>query len=362
MSRRRLLIAGSNILPYDEEAVCIIADGDQYFDTGICGNETTEIEIDIAILFCAGSSSIISARKEGTDNQRYSLAIWTNGTKIALNDNGYDSGWIGNVTYGRHTIKIDGRKLYLDGNLLASSTSTSVFTMDTTYGLLRGREQNTWDTGTNRPLFAKLYGAKIKNNGVIVRNYKPVVKNGDGCLYDTVSGTLFYNNGSGRTGYESSSEAIYYNIYRLLRNGSLGNPSNAYRVAIKSTLPVGIYNHAELEIGKPNVSGYSYIWIVNPSISSSGSSSNTACNNDTGGGIGQYGDTSEGQPVPPISVSLPLYEDPNNQYWKTGKNSGLNAESFGVTFAESTNGTSTGQRKLRISEMKNYNIKLRLYV
>lgn len=356
------LVYTKEALPYDARLDYIESNGYQYIDTGIYGNETTEIEIKIKVLSNLGSSSIISARdNSGSDK---SLSVWINNNGyLALNDREYDSGYLTSespILDEIVIISVKNRSLYVGDTLLASSNLTNSFSMNTSYGLLRNRIDSVWDTGNNRPLEARIYYCKIWQNGVLVRDYIPVIKNNIAYLYDNISSTLFTNSGEGVFGHSLETYTVL-NIKSGLRNGSLGNSGNAYRVATTNTISVGNYRYAEIIITRPNTSGYRYLWIVNLSIAPASSTSSSACNNDTGSGIGQYGDVSAGQSVPKTSIRLPLFEDNENPFWKPGLHIGETPISFGVALAESNNDNSTGQRKLRITALSSYDVKLKLY-
>ena len=50
---------------------------------------------------------------------------------------------------------------------------------------------------TGAKVSAKLYYFQIYKNDILVRDFIPVRKNGEGCLYDRVTGGIFHNGGSG---------------------------------------------------------------------------------------------------------------------------------------------------------------------
>lgn len=198
MTRRRY---GGKVLPYDAEVEYLSFDGNQYIDTLVTPNETIEAELDVSISNKQGSTGLLSAR-EFTNLQTapltaLSLDIWTNGSKIALNDYNYDSGWMGTITLNtRFITSIRERSLYFNSTLVVQSSTTSSFSHSVTYGLLRGHRLNdTWDT--RKGVSGNLYACKIWKNDAVARDFIPVRKDGIGYMYDKVSRRLFGNSGTG---------------------------------------------------------------------------------------------------------------------------------------------------------------------
>ena len=200
LNRRRYMGGGSS-LPYDAEVEYIGSDGNQYLDTEIAPDNTIECEIDMMVTSVYGSQGILSARNyaqiTGGATDKYSLSIWSNGSKIALNDINYDSGWKGSITSNtRFVASIQQRKLYMNETLIASSNATATFSYNVTIGLLRCHLLNDgWDSRKGNGI--RIYGCKIWKGGSLVRNFKPVRVGQVGYLYDSVSGELFGNDGTG---------------------------------------------------------------------------------------------------------------------------------------------------------------------
>lgn len=190
------------VLPYDAEVEYLEYDGNQYIDTGVNPNQTIEAEIKFMPTNTnTNSFALIGARNyaSNTSNTSYfSLSIWSNGTKIALNDKGYDSGWNDILTLNEmHVAAITGRKLFVDGvQVVASGKTTSFSYTNVTYGLLRNHlTSNNWDD--RRGTSGRLYYVKIWKGGALVRDFIPVRVGQIGYLYDQISGNLFGNLGTG---------------------------------------------------------------------------------------------------------------------------------------------------------------------
>lgn len=206
--RRQLMMANTGaapvppgpVLPYDAEVEYLEYDGLEYFDTGITPNQTIEFEAQIQPINAnVGSYAILGTRNSSTNTgttSLFALAIWSNGTNIALNDNGYDSGWKNVLSYSAPSvISITARKMYKDGTLAASSGKTNTFSFDVTYGLLRNHLIGNWDA--RRGTSGRIFYAKIWKDGELVRDYIPVRVEQTGYLYDRVTETLFGNAGTG---------------------------------------------------------------------------------------------------------------------------------------------------------------------
>lgn len=189
-------------LPYDSAVEYLGYDGNQCIDTGITPNETIECEIVFAPTSAnAASCGIFSARNTQNNSSpphsAYALSIWNNGNRIALNDKDYDSGWkSGYIAYDViKTASIKSRALYVDDTLVVNSTSTDSISFDVTYGLLKSKFLNGFDN--RRGSSGKIYSAKIWKDGTLVRSFIPVRVEQVGYMYDTISGQLFGNAGTG---------------------------------------------------------------------------------------------------------------------------------------------------------------------
>ena len=201
MMNLRRRYGGGKVLPYDAEVEYLSFDGNQYIDTLVTPNETIEAELDVSISNKQGSTGLLSAResvyKQPFPYNTLSLDIWTNGSRLALNDYNYDSGWKDTITLNtRFVTSIRERSLYFNSTLVVQSPTTSSFSHSVTYGLLRGHLLNdTWDI--RKGVSGNLYACKIWKNNAVARNFIPVRKDGIGYLYDKESGKLFGNSGTG---------------------------------------------------------------------------------------------------------------------------------------------------------------------
>ena len=99
-----------------------------------------------------------------------------------------------------HTFVADRGSLYVDGELKVSrenSTGTSINSI-ALFARLGGSNNNQYTDAGNHTI----YYCKIWNNGVLVRDFVPCLDLSNvPCLYDKVTGTAFYNRGTGSFTY-----------------------------------------------------------------------------------------------------------------------------------------------------------------
>lgn len=257
---------------YDAEVEYLEYDGRQYIDTGITPNETIEAEIKIVPTSIKdGSTGLLAARNNpqtaSVSLNINSLSLWVNGTKVALNDNNYDSGWVNDaMTYDTSAVlRISNRKLYIDDVLIKSSGKTSVFSFDVSYGLLRCKHiNNAWDT--RRGSSGRLYYTKIWKDETLVRDFIPVRVGMIGYMYDKVSKKLFANKGTGNFILGQDVANPVPNIRRVFRFGNkrfvMPMPYDSKIEYLKSN------GNQYLDIGIIPKSGYRAICVYMPEKSS----------------------------------------------------------------------------------------------
>lgn len=183
----------------------IESSGSQWIDTGVCGKSSVNIVADVMVLESKGSSCLIGERQSSGNNDK--LAIWINNSyRTALNCGKLDSGWQGNsILNTRCVISNMNAKLFVDGVCRYNGADQSFASSLTMTLFFLRKSATTLDKDINRPLRARIYGLKIYDEGVLVRDFRPctatitdeagevTVKNG---LWDEV-GQLFYGDRSG---------------------------------------------------------------------------------------------------------------------------------------------------------------------
>lgn len=96
-------------------------------------------------------------------------------------------------TPGRFTIEINKNSASVDSSSFTFSNST----FQSLYNLALFSQNDVGGIDT-RMASIRLYSCKIYDNGTLVRDYKPYYdSNGVACLFDAVSGTYYYNAGTG---------------------------------------------------------------------------------------------------------------------------------------------------------------------
>lgn len=173
--------------------------GTQYIDTGFVPTENSKFELDIQYTSVpTGNLSDNSYRNGIGGATTYSRFI------CGYNNTGFYYGVGGkniDKTYGdinRHVFTVDLKNMQYgyDGTLETVSTTYSnpnslPYTIFARYSLIDG----TIDSYSKQ----KLYGCKIYDNDMLVRDFKPC-KDGAGvyCLYDEVEKRYYYNQGTGQ--------------------------------------------------------------------------------------------------------------------------------------------------------------------
>ena len=186
----------------DEFVEYIEANGDTYIDTGIAGRSGTRCDADMMWLRLGGDYAFLNAHATDSSIDRIFL-IHSFESKM---DIGYGL-FVNNNGGGRYAI---GTRYSIQSDLRAGS-QTLVVNGNTEYS---GTNPDAYDSGCNLYLFAnnvggaaenrshaRLYGLTIWQddaNGVEhkVREFRPCLKGGVVALYDAVSETIFYPNGS----------------------------------------------------------------------------------------------------------------------------------------------------------------------
>ena len=180
----------------DEFVDYVEAHGNTYVDTEVIGRSGTKAEADMEWLALGGDYAILDARgNDGTSaNNTRILMIHSHQSNMSL---GYGT-WIANgsapkyATGTRYTITSDLRAgsqtLVVNGETVYSGTSAASY--DTGYNLYLFA--NNLAGAVNNRSSARLYGLKIWQDGVLMRDFRPCRKHGIPALYDDVEKRIFY--------------------------------------------------------------------------------------------------------------------------------------------------------------------------
>lgn len=183
-------------------------DGNQYFDTGVNPKNTQNFELSAFVLFSTGGACVWGARDYvvtgSAQRAKYTLSVYMNGDgKLAINDVSYDSGYLtslATVYNQQHLIKITDRTLYVDSTSYKATGNTNTYNYsDVTIGLLKMHgASDSWQTGSNRNIAARIYGFKIYDGNTLVRDFVPYIDENDVvCLFDSASNTKLLPLGTG---------------------------------------------------------------------------------------------------------------------------------------------------------------------
>lgn len=184
------------------------SNGTQYIDTEIMANDTTEVEIAVAVanIGATWDGCLLGSRTSTGSSDSYILWFnhYSNATipQFNLIYNGKDCTGTLLVTDNpddKHIVKFRNKELYIDGNLKATTTNTQP---NSTLPLLF-LALNTGSGVDSRKFRGKIYSCKIWQNNTLVRDFVPMISTEDGhigeaCLFDTVTNKYFYNKGTGK--------------------------------------------------------------------------------------------------------------------------------------------------------------------
>lgn len=173
---------GGGTLPYDSKIEYIESTGAQYIDTGINLRKKVVIVANISITkSITSNSAVIGAFYNNLTVPKFQLYInssckWSNANTTYYNY--YD------ITAGG-TVSLNTKYTPI------VSTKTTQASDVTVYIFARNSDGSTLYIDGLR-----LYGMSITSGGIVVRDFIPVRVGQVGCLYDRVSSSLFYNQGT----------------------------------------------------------------------------------------------------------------------------------------------------------------------
>ena len=194
----------------------IESDGNQFIDTGYIPSGTTETEILVMPTDQATARFLFGCRTGQSNNiyacllnsvQRIGYRVGASGAYL------YFSNY--NEVNVKHTYKISNGVFYRDGVIVSSSCEGASVAPSAPLALLTINTNNTFDA--TQVFKGYFYYCTIKENGILVRDYKPVVwHNSDttavACLYDEVYNKMYENAGTGSFKAYISAERTVYNL------------------------------------------------------------------------------------------------------------------------------------------------------
>ena len=169
--------------------------GTQYIDTGVVPTNKTKWVLDYQFLADTNASGVETAQNGcgyWSDSERFVIGYGGGQLNVAIGVNGASTV---NGDTARHTFILDvpNKKGYIDDNVISCNYSS--FAGKESVCIFNRKENSNTSKYIHR---GRLYGSKIYENGVLIRDFRPAVdEKGVACLYDKVSKTCFYNAGTG---------------------------------------------------------------------------------------------------------------------------------------------------------------------
>ena len=174
------------------------SDGVLYVDTGLTPKSGTSLVIDYADWTGPGGDTWYRAIV-GAINRAHQLIVRATDGLTAFGSSNNASGNIASFPFtGRHTLAADWTK---GGTTYISADGGAIQTPLSDKGEYSLSDRTIWLFAANngsayRPSIATLYGARIWQDGVLVRDFRPcVTAAGKAALYDMVSASVFYAQG-----------------------------------------------------------------------------------------------------------------------------------------------------------------------
>lgn len=172
--------------PAYTELEYIEADGSQQINTLYVPTENTKIEIAFQLTATRNENSIFAAK---WDLNGFVLMDYGSGLRWHNRSSGFYNIAYNGVNALKKTFTIYRNQIEVDGvSILNGQYNTITYTDSIKLFCFSQKHY----------AYYKLYGFKIYENDELVHNYIPVLdENNVPCLYDKVSNTYFYNQGSG---------------------------------------------------------------------------------------------------------------------------------------------------------------------
>ena len=191
----------SQRLPIEyQEVEYIETDGNCYIDTNVTCNNNSKIKAGFRTAATLPTDKSTCVFFAGSSSNSMGFAITSsmiNGKYRVIRQGTYDSS--GKLsTQTNYVVYFDKEKIYLDNNLIYTSTNTS-FTLPYTMPLLAQYYGNNTTAVSYASNGTRLYFAQIWNNDTLIRDFIPCYRKSDEVigLYDLIGNTFYTNSGSG---------------------------------------------------------------------------------------------------------------------------------------------------------------------
>lgn len=199
VTMRNALMAGKR-LPYDAEVEYLESTGTQYIDTG-WKPTSNNLSMEAVFVACTGSNfnkSYFGSEQPSTATVRYLFVLYDYNYLRCYTGNTSINTFMAAPTQGQmFAIKWDVTASgFTVTDKMSGTTATKTFSSTLDFTAFANTLKIFQNMDKQRAPM-KLYSFKIWDNGVLVRDYIPVRKDGVGYMYDRVSGQLFGNAGTG---------------------------------------------------------------------------------------------------------------------------------------------------------------------
>ena len=177
-----------SVSPYDAQVEYLRGDGTAYIDTGIYGTPDLRTELMFQLKATSASKALFGSYSNASGYYLYLSAgtpRWQTG--FGSHDNSSQA-----ADTSQHTIVYNDYKVELDGTQLAEYSTAFTTTPHTLLLFNMAKTDGTLYNGISMDIMS----CKLIKNGVTVRDFIPVRKDGIGYMYDKVSGELFGNENS----------------------------------------------------------------------------------------------------------------------------------------------------------------------
>lgn len=185
-------------LPYDSKVEYLQSSGTQYIDTGIVPTATTGIKVTFELVAPIADSFIAGLRND-KGNTRWCLGASTSKYYCGYGTT-YGNSWprpaTGVVTESSMNYLNDGKFIQTTSNQNLSLNAMG-FTPEYNIRLFGAAGNSDVLNETYSKWSGRIYSVKISQGSDVVMDLIPVRVGQVGCMYDTISDTLFYNDGTG---------------------------------------------------------------------------------------------------------------------------------------------------------------------
>ena len=218
----------------------IKATGTQYINTGIkpTTNTTYEISVDITPQTTKTDTCLFGARP-GSGSQQFIIWDGYNTDDVSHRTipvlGSLSSAYYYAPASTKNVFKYDGTNFYCnEESIFAMTNSTGACDYPIFLFAL-----NNGGTADSRRYQGKVHYYKIWQNGTLVRDYKPCIKDGVYCLYDSVTKTCFYSATDEFEGGTLTGEELNFNKARKIRRIYFGDENNVAQEIEKGYVGVG---------------------------------------------------------------------------------------------------------------------------